>query len=305
MKLEPSTSIPVDIARKQLLKKELVIFSMLALIISWPLILIVAHNLTPNFPTGNRKAVEELFGSLPLLYGTGPLISAVLVTLFYRGSAGVKALFKRVVEWRVSFRWYIFAVILPVVPQWIALVIWGLLSNNEIQFPALSSFLFSWIQIALVSAVYYVTEELGWRGFMLPRFLSIYTWVKASLLTGIIWSVWHYPLWATSGWATTGSLKETMLILGASTMFSIGLSILVTWMFINTKGSVLLAMLLHGSSQANLTKMYTAAGDASLTAADFILTQALFLGITVGLFLLLINLQGKLAMITEEPLDPL
>jgi len=288
MTLKPDTSFLVNPDQK-LVKKELIIFSILAALISWPLILFVTYKMTPDFPTGNRKAVEDLFGSIPILYGTGPLISAIIVTVVYRRSAGVKALLRKVVEWRVSFRWYLLALTLPVFPQWIALVVWGMLSNTDVDFPEFTSFLVSWIQIAFISAMYYVTEETGWRGFMLPRFLSIHGWVWASLVTGVIWTVWHYPLWIASSLATTGSATETTLVIVASSLFTIGLSVFITWIHVNAKGSVLLAMLFHGSSQANLTKMYIAAGDASLSGSGFIMTEALVLLLTVFLFLLFIK----------------
>jgi len=278
-------SILVSPDQKSLLKKELIIFTILAALISWPLILLVVDEIMHGFPTGNRKALEELFGSIVPLYGTGPLISAVITTWVFRKSEGLKVLLKRIVEWRVSVRWYVLAVTLPLIPQWAALGVWKLL-GHDVELPPFSNFFFSWIQIALFSAAYYVTEELGWRGFMLPRFLSIHKWIPASLITGLIWSVWHYPLWIASTWATTGSIKEAMLMVIASSVFATGISVFVTRIFINTKGSVLFAMILHGSSQANLTKMYAAAGDTALMSSGFIMTQATVMLIAVGLFLL-------------------
>lgn len=278
-------------AEKKFLKKELTVFLILSMVISWPLILIVLGQISPDFETGNIEAVKNLFGSIPELFGFGPFISAIIVTLIYRGKSGLKELFKKVIEWRVPIRWYIWAIILPVIPQWLGLFLWGQLTTTEIILPSLTSYISSWLQIALISTVYYITEELGWRGFMLPRLLSMHKWIKSSLILGIIWSIWHYPLWFTSNWATSGSLQAAVLMVTASTILVIALSIMMTWIFKNSKGSILVAMLFHGSSQANRTHMYSAAGDLSWSGSSFILVEAATLSVMVLLLILVSRTQ--------------
>jgi uncharacterized protein len=256
--------------------------------------LLVIARLPPDFKTGDIEAVKNAFGNLNLLFGTGPLISAIIVTLIYRRKSGLKELFRKVITWKVSVRWYFWAVILPVIPQWIGLFLWAQITDTELILPTVTGYLSSWLQITLVSTVYYIAEELGWRGFMLPRILSMHGWIKSSLLVGIIWSIWHYPLWVTSFWATTGSFTEVSLMAAASSIFAIGVSVMLTWIFKNIRGSILLAMLLHGSSQANLTKMHAAAGDSSLLGSGFLIVQAVSLSIIVVLLLLLVrNQNGK------------
>jgi uncharacterized protein len=278
---------------KQFLTKELTVFLIPSIIVSWPVMLLVIAKLPADFDTGNIEAVKNAFGNLNMLFGTGPIISAIIVTLIYRGKSGLKDLFTKVITWKVSVRWYIWALVLPIIPQWIGLFLWARLTDTELILPTVTGYLSSWLQIALISAAYYMTEELGWRGFMLPRILSMHTWIKSSLLVGIIWSIWHYPLWIISSWATTGSLTEVSLMVTASSVFTIGVSIMLTWLFKNTRGSILLAMLLHGSSQANLTKMYVAAGDSSWQGSSFIIVEAVSLSIIVVLLVLVIRNQNK------------
>ena len=278
---------------KQFLTKELTVFLILSLIISWPVVLLIIAQLPPDFKTGDIESFKNAAEGLNMLYGTGPFISAIIVTLIYRGKSGLKELFSKVIMWKVPVRWYVWALILPVIPQWIGLFFWAQLTGTQLVFPTVSSYLSSWLQIAFISAAYYVTEELGWRGFMLPRLLSMHTWIKSSLLIGIIWSIWHYPIWITSTWATTGSLAEVSLMVIASTVFGTGLCVMLTWIFKNTRGSILLAMLLHGSSQANLTKMYAAAGDSSLQESSFIIVEAVSLSLAVVLLLVVIRNQTR------------
>jgi membrane protease YdiL (CAAX protease family) len=278
---------------KQFLTKELTVFLILSMIISWPVVLLIIAQLLPDFKIGDIEAVKNAFGNINMLFSTGPFISAIIVTLIYRGKSGLKELFRKVITWKVSVRWYFWALILPVIPQWIGLFLWAQLTGKELMLPTVTGYLSSWVQIALISTVYYITEELGWRGFMLPRILSMHTWIKSSLLVGIIWSIWHYPFWITSTWTITGSLIQVVLMVTASSVFAIGLSVILTWIFKNTRGSILLAMLLHGSSQANLTKMYTTAGDLSLLGSSFIIVEAVSLSITVVLLLVVIRNQKR------------
>jgi uncharacterized protein len=278
---------------KKFLTKELTLFLSLSIMVSWPVMLLVIAKLPADFVIGNIEAVENAFGNLNMLFGTGPIISAIIVTLIYRGRSGLKDIFTKVITWKVSVRWYIWALVLPIIPQWIGLFLWAQLTDTVLTFPAVTSYLSSWLQIALFSAAYYITEELGWRGFMLPRVLSMHPWIKSSLLVGVIWSIWHYPLWITSFWLTTGSLTEVALMVTASSVFATGLSVMLTWIFKNTRGSVLFAMLLHGSSQANLTKMYAAAGEASWQGATFIIVEAVSVSIMVVILLLVVVRNSK------------
>lgn len=281
----PAYAIP---GGKQFLTKELTFFLILSMIISWPVVLLIIVQLPPDFKTGDIESFKTVDGSLVMLFGTGPLISAIIVTLIYRGKSGLKELFRKVITWKVSVRWYVWALILPVIPQWIGLFLWAKLTDTEIILPTVADYLSSWLRIALISAAYYITEELGWRGFMLPRILSMHTWIKSSLLVGIIWSVWHYPLWITSSVATTGSLTHVVLMVTACSVFATGVSVMLTWIFKNTRGSILLGMILHGSSQSNLTKMYTAAGDSSLLGSSFILVEAATLSV-MALLLIIVS----------------
>jgi uncharacterized protein len=286
----PTYTIPGE---KRFLTKELTVFLILSMIISWPVVLLVIVQLPPDFKTGDIESFKNEAESLSMLFGTGPFISAIIVTLIYRGKSGLKELFRKVITWKVSVRWYVWALILPVIPQWIGLFLWAQLTDTELILPTVTGYLSSWLQIALISTAYYITEELGWRGFMLPRILSMHTWIKSSLLVGIIWSIWHYPLWIISSWATTGSLTQVVLMVTASSVFATGVSVMLTWIFKNTRGSILLAMLLHGSSQANLTKMHAAAGDSSLLGSSFIVVEAVSLSIIVVLLLVVIRNQNR------------
>ncbi len=275
----------------ELLKKEQVTFILLAAMISWPVTIPIWMNLSAGFQSGDAKAIELAFGSWPMLFGVGPMLSAILVTAWFRGKTGIFEIGKRVVIWRVNPKWFLIALTLPLISQWLGLWLWGYVTATTINYPELSGFIFSWLQIAVISSLYFITEELGWRGFLLPRMLTNHQWLSASLLLGVIWAVWHYPYWLLSSWAYTGSWLESANMAMASTCIAIALCVMLTWIFKNTRGSVLLAMIFHGSNNANFDKMFTAAGDDAI-GLSFLLTHA-FTASFIALLLVAVVIFGR------------
>jgi membrane protease YdiL (CAAX protease family) len=89
-------------------------------------------------------------------------------------------------------------------------------------------------------------EELGWRGFALPRLLHRFGAVKASLLLGGIWTLWHLPMML---WSPGASLPSFMtLSLTSVAIYAvqiIAITFMMTVLFLKTKGSVLLAICAH------------------------------------------------------------
>lgn len=246
-----------------------------------------------DFQPGDEAALEQAFGSWLMLFGAGPMVAAILVTAWTRGRAGLRELFARVIRVRVGPQWFLVALLLPLVPQWSALWAWAQGTGHAIHYDALNGYFSSWLQITVIGGLYFVTEELGWRGFLLPRMLARQNWLNAALRLGLIWAVWHYPYWLTSSWGVTGSWTTTIIMALASTGRAIALSIMLTWMFKHTRGSVLLAMLFHGSNNANFDHMFAAAGDASVQGPAYMLVQSLTALVTAGLLILAIRVAEK------------
>ena len=99
-------------------------------------------------------------------------------------------------------------------------------------------------------------EELGWRGFLLPELQKSYSNLNSAILIGFIWFIWHIPLW----WAPFGTLVsgEPISLISVFTYFImlICLSIIITWLVINSKGSVLIALLFHLSINAGIALLF-------------------------------------------------
>jgi membrane protease YdiL (CAAX protease family) len=186
-----------------------------------------------------------------LLMGYMPTLGAVIVAGQTKGREGVRALLRKLLIWRVGIVWYLFAIfglILIYVP---AILLYNrfsgmpaipILSENT---PTFSSPLELIPQIVLLFLVVGLVngEELAWRGFALPRLQARYNALTASLILGVIWSIFHLPLFFTATGTSQADWSFTNFLVS-----TIALAVLFTWMYNNTRGSVLMAYLLHASA---------------------------------------------------------
>jgi membrane protease YdiL (CAAX protease family) len=85
-------------------------------------------------------------------------------------------------------------------------------------------------------------EEIGWRGFVLPILLNQYSPLKASLILGFFWSLWHLPIDFIHGFGAVGISGLVMRLL-----FVCPMSIIITWFYLRTQKPILSALLLHAS----------------------------------------------------------
>jgi membrane protease YdiL (CAAX protease family) len=174
------------------------------------------------------------------IFALGPFLAAIIVTAFTRGRAGLRALLSRMVRWRVGLKWYAAALGIPVAVYLFALslnVLFGARASTAEQLASwyLIFPLFAYSLLFPLSGAF--GEELGWRGYALPRVQARLSALSASLIIGVVQTAWHLPLFMTDR-----STPSVPLIVGF-----MGLGILATWVFNNTRGSVLLTMMLHAS----------------------------------------------------------
>jgi CAAX protease family protein len=186
---------------------------------------------------------------LLILMGYMPTIVAVLVTGLTQGKDGIKALFRKLLIVRVGWRWYA-VTIFGFAGIAITAVELNNLFGNGAKLPILSAKLphLSGPQLILPIVAMFVViglvngEELAWRGFALPRLQAKYNALQSSLILGVIWTIFHLPLFFT----VTGSAQADMSFVSFM-IATVSLSVLFTWVYNNTRGSVLLAYLFHAS----------------------------------------------------------
>lgn len=148
-----------------------------------------------------------------------------------------------VFRWRAPLRWWLAALLLPagwmmlgVLIAWMTgasiesasgglpLPVWGLF--------VLRSILFTLLVVA-------VGEEAGWRGWMLPELQKRFSPLASTVLIGIVWGLWHYPLFVN------GQYPEDPQMVIAKVGVCVLLGILFTWLYNRSGGNLLLAVVLH------------------------------------------------------------
>jgi membrane protease YdiL (CAAX protease family) len=212
-------------------------FFVLAYAISWVLWVpaVLVWKLSDQMPWWGMPAY---------LVGTfAPTFAALAVTGILEGKPGVKKLLARFLVWRVGLRWYLVALLLTPVALLAAMGIYVLQGGALGRFDA-----GQWYAVLLgpvFALPFFVGEELGWRGYALPKLQRKYSALWSSIILGVLWTFWHTPaFWAPSGTPISGG-PVTLLAVGRYVILMIGLTILMTWLYNNTKESVLLAVLFH------------------------------------------------------------
>lgn len=171
----------------------------------------------------------------------GPFASALIVTRLIEGRGGAGRLLRRMVQWRARLFWYVLAlVVIPAAAGLGYLLLPGTtVSPDDGVLAALAVLTTTYVTYLLGGPI---QEEIGWRGFALPRLQTRLSPVTAALVLGVIHCFWHAPLFLTSEWDTARHEPSQFL---AYLLLVVSLSVILSWLFNGSHGSVLLAILGH------------------------------------------------------------
>lgn len=194
---------------------------------------------------------------LTLIGAFGPSVAAILLTAATEHWAGVRRLLKPLLIWRVGLHWYVFVLLWPAALSFSTTLVHRLLGEAWPDFshpPLLDVYPLPpellhrglwtllpaiFIQQLVLSSP--MGEEIGWRGYALPRLQARSNGLAASLALGLIWSIWHLPLYFTPGHPLSNEF------FGWMPLGLVPTAILFTWVFNRTRGSLLLALLFHAA----------------------------------------------------------
>jgi membrane protease YdiL (CAAX protease family) len=165
-------------------------------------------------------------------------LAGVIATYVETGFSGVSELARRCVLYRVSVVWWLYALFLALSVHVVAAIIYGAVHGRIGPVRPLELLRQWWLFYVFAFGLFQgpLAEELGWRGFLLPRLLSKFSPLLASVILGLVWAAWHINMFF--------SPISTLVLFTAS---AVALSILMTVMFLHTRGSVLLAIVMHWS----------------------------------------------------------
>lgn len=197
--------------------------------------------LVVTFPEAMKKsewAVASTWGTIAwaVLRAFGPAVAGVIALAVVQGRAAVIELGRSLVRWRVAPRLYLFA-LFPAVLNAIVVVTGGL--HFAPQVSVVKAVIF-FALMALIDGP--LGEEVGWRGVMLPQLLETMRPLTASLVVGVVWYLWHVPLYAADA-RGMGATDHALFALSC-----VALSIILTWFWLRSNGSTLFAIFLHNCS---------------------------------------------------------
>lgn len=247
----------------------LLAFALLAYGLSWtywvPLVL-----------TGQIVRLGSAVSQFPALLG--PMIAAFTVTAVVEGRTGVRDLAARMVRWRVSLRWWLFAIGSPLALLAVAVAVTAVMSGtpDPADFGRMAGLpewgvLFVWVMFVVVNGL---GEETGWRGFALPALRERHGLVAAALLLVPIWAGWHLPLFfLLQNYRDLGPVGVPGFLIGLACG-----SVLLGWLYESASSSILIVAVWHGTY--NLT---SATAGANGTVAAIVSTGVMIIAVVVAL----------------------
>jgi membrane protease YdiL (CAAX protease family) len=243
-------------------QSRLLAFFLLAFGITWGLSIFATKDLLPF-------AVPPFLLALSaILLHYGPAIAALIMV----GRAGVKDLLGKLAIWRVGFGWYLFVFFYPLTVRLAAIGLDVWLGGNPPEFfnntimPGVHPVLLIPVVFIVVFFQAGLAEEIGWRGYGLPGLQQHYGALTSSLILGLIWGAWHFH----------PQNFASLLPLTFWYFFDIvAFTILLTWVYNNTQGSLLIAALFHTASNVSDWIVPTFPGVADVSIRSFIIQGSL------------------------------
>jgi membrane protease YdiL (CAAX protease family) len=249
-------------------KKPLLLFFLLSYAITWGIGIPIAI-----FYFLPLSSVSIASIPLPILLLTfialfGPTFAALIMAVTEGGTSGIRKLLSRWKIWRVGIRWYL---VIPFVLAGIQLAaVFLYVGISAIPLKANWGLWYMFFPYFLTSALLGgpLAEETGWRGYALPRMLNSQDAFKSGLVLGILWAGWHLPFLFIPALGVIPAPLNPLTFL-VFFLWVIPASVMMVWLFTNTRGSVLLAFLFHSVHNAVIpTVMLSIFGFENLPNAE-------------------------------------
>jgi uncharacterized protein len=224
-------------------RPSLTAFFVLTYAISWSIwLLMAALSLDIQGPLGRALNIVAIFG---------PTLAGLILTVSRQGRTGGYELLSRLWKPQPKLAWMGTALSLPLVLIAAAVVLAFLLGEALLSSPASIGWLLllgEFIRILFFGGP--LGEEIGWRGYALPQLLRAHSPFKASVLLGLVWGVWHAPLYAIAGTGQNEMIRNGgsfPFLFVAFVIWTIGLSVLFTWLYKLAQGNLLVVILFHAA----------------------------------------------------------
>jgi len=236
------------------------------------------HAITTGSTPSSYKAP-----SFAVLGMFAPAIAAVIMRLW----VSKEGLRRSIGPVRHKLRWYAVAVLGPALFVTAVIAIGSVTGISEFTLGVDKPFVSVWLALLLINtpitAALTLGEEYGWRGYLLPKLLPLGE-VKASAIIALIWAPWHLPLLMVG---LNYVNKDPLAVLAFMLALTLGLSMLLTRLFVAAGGSVLVVTFAHASFNAfgdRLSDSAHLSGDPFLVSVGGLLGFALMALVIVGVY---------------------
>jgi membrane protease YdiL (CAAX protease family) len=215
-------------------------------------------------PNGGQILPAFLATPSGIFWYYGPCLAAVIVTRVSEGKESVRRLLKRLLDWRVDWKWYAFIFLYPFGLHLAVVYLDRLLGGPAPVFFQARGLPQGNVWLVLIGLIIFqvlvrgIGEETGWRGFALPRLQSRWNPLVSSLILGLLWSLWHFHPANSKVFLSAGGIFLFVNVFLTTIIF--------TWFYNHTHGSIFMAAMFHmtvnvvefvvpiGMEQAGLTR---------------------------------------------------
>lgn len=190
-----------------------------------------------------------------LIGAYGPSIAAIIVQSIL-DKKKLKTLLKKLIQFRSQWKLLLFVIIVPIILYVIAYLIAALIYKGDLNVHWVLGFsnIHFWFLAALPFGP--MGEELGWRGFLLPKLLDKFSIIKSTILVGIAWGIWHLASFSFPGAAIPDFLPVSFWSILLFCVNTIALSMVYTYVHFKSNGSVFMAIILHAFFNAAANIVY-------------------------------------------------
>lgn len=180
--------------------------------------------------------------------GYTPALAAVVTALVVYGRPGLSAIGARLKKWSLPLWLYGLAILGPLgASLLIVLVVRSMGYATPLETTGANPIKLVLLFVVLAVVDGPLGEEIGWRGFLLPRLLERWKPLRAAIFVGVVWYLWHLPLYSA-----TGRFEMTPAFLASYLANNVAFSLIYTWLFQRSKGSAFLAVVLHTASNYSI-----------------------------------------------------
>ncbi|WP_146127315.1 CPBP family intramembrane glutamic endopeptidase [Clostridium vincentii] len=206
---------------------------------------------------------------------------ALVLTILLGGKGELKGLLKRFNPKGLNKKWYVLSIFSIMIISILSVMISFTVEGRHFSIIEVFSFE-NYIKSFPIFIIFATMEEVGWRGYALPKLEKSYSQIASSVILGVIWGMWHLPKLIAEG---TKDLKSITIFMLTVVLFSIYIS----WIYSNTNGNILMAILSHAAINSAINSSY----NGELGKIGYNTSSIIFLGLILIFLIILLN-KGEL-----------